>query len=126
MASEPEPKVGNPFGLIIILGIGLLLFRGCPVTPPVTPEPPGPVEPVEPTVNQPTAADVWSALAHCVETKAIGGDLQQNTDHLVKLAEILKDSGTLPDTSRVDSWRLVRIEITDANRAQIVATLRGK
>jgi hypothetical protein len=56
----------------------------------------------------------------------LGGTMQQHTDHLLKIADTLKEAGTLTDVSRVDEWRAKRIDITEANRAEIVKKLRGK
>ena len=73
-----------------------------------------------------TANDAWEMLAYTVEKKLVGGEMEQHTDHLLKLLDKLKASGTIPDLSRVDAWRAKRIEITDANRSDIAKTLRGK
>jgi hypothetical protein len=92
---------------------------------PSTPDPNQP-SPVVVEKDKPTADQCWEALAQCVEKKWIGGELQQHTDHLISIANKLKESGSIPDTSRVDQWRARRIEITPANRAEIAAKLRGK
>lgn len=118
----------NYFGLAVVAFAAVLLIRGgCQTTRP-DPVTPGPVQPDDPKpVNpeQPEAGDVWGALALCVERQTFGV-LQQHTDHIVAIADMLKSTGTLSDTARVDQWRAKRIEITDANRAAIVATLRGQ
>lgn len=129
MPVETEQQQPNYLLLIIIAGVAFWLWSGNRGTDPVNPDPPGPVEPdepVKPGSKIPAPADMWEAFAHCVETKSIGGMNEQNTDHLVKIADTMKSAGTLPDTSRVDGWRAARIEITDSNRASIVATLRGQ
>lgn len=87
-------------------------------------------EPIKPTPDlisvKPSAEQTWEAFAMAVESKMLGGTMQQHTDHLLKIADTLKDAGTLTDVSRVDEWRAKRIDITDANRAEIVKKLRGK
>ena len=87
-------------------------------------------EPIKPTPDlisvKPSAEQTWEAFAVAVESKMLGGTMQQHTDHLLKIADTLKDAGTLTDVSRVDEWRAKRIDITDANRAEIVKKLRGQ
>jgi methylaspartate ammonia-lyase len=94
-----------------------------------TPKPVKP-EPIKPTPDlisvKPSAEQTWEAFAVAVESKMLGGTMQQHTDHLIKIADTLKDAGKLTDISRVDQWRAKRIDITDANRADIAKKLRGK
>ena len=93
---------------------------------------PKPVQPdlIKPTPDlisvKPSAEQTWEAFAVAVESKMLGGTMQQHTDHLLKIADTLKEAGTLTDVSRVDEWRAKRIDITEANRAEIVKKLRGK
>jgi len=126
MANEPQ---GNASLLPLILVAAVVFFasRGCTPQEPVKPEPPKPDQ-VEVPVEKlkPTPDQCWDALAKCVENKWIGGTMQQHTDHLVKIVDGLKASGSISDDARVSEWRAKRTEITDANRAQIAAKLRGK
>ena len=126
MANEPQ---GNASLLPLILVAAVVFFasRGCTPQEPVKPEPPKPDQ-VEVPVEKlkPTPDQCWEALAKCVENKWIGGELQQHTDHVVKIADGLKVSGSVPDTSRVDQWRTKRVDITGANRADIARQIRGK
>lgn len=118
-----QQQASQPWMLILII-VGIFMFRQSGGTDP-KPDPVDPVQP-DPVVVEPAESDYWASLAHCVETKAIGGELQQNTDHLLKIVDLLKESGKVSDTSRVEAWRAKRVEITDANRAQIVSQLVGK
>jgi hypothetical protein len=70
-------------------------------------------------------SDYWLALATCVE-KSTFGTLQQHTDHLLQIIDLLKKSGSITDDARVAEWRVKRVEITDANRSSVASTLRGK
>ena len=124
MASEPQQ--GNPLLLVVIIGAVIVFAtRGGSAPEPVKPDP---VKPTPDVVDPKpvTASDAWDMLAYTVEKKLIGGEMQQHTDHILKIVDTLKASGTLSDVSRVDSWRAKRIEITDANRSDIAKTLRGK
>ena len=112
--------------LPLLLIIGAIWFFTQQGTP--KPVQPDPVKPT-PDVTEPkpvTAQDAWEMLAYTVEKKLIGGEMQQHTDHLLKIVDTLKASGTLSDVGRVEPWRAKRIEITDANRSEIAKTLRGK
>lgn len=117
---------GSILPLILIIGaIWFFTQQGTPK--PVQPDPVKPTpDIVQPEPVKPTPEQCWNELAKCVENKWIGGELQQHTDHIVKLADNLKLTGSIPDTSRVDQWRTKRIEITDANRSDIARILRGK
>lgn len=112
--------------LPIILIIGAIWFFTQQGSKPKPVEP----EPTKPTPDlisvKPSAEQTWEAFAVAVESKMLGGTMQQHTDHLLKIADTLKDAGTLTDISRVEEWRAKRIDITDANRADIVKKLRGK
>jgi len=120
-----SPQDGSPFLLLVIVGV-IIFFatRGGSTLDPVKPEPDKPVPVV--VDEKPTPEQCWEALAKCVEAKWIGGELQQHTDHIVKIADGLRLSASVPDTSRVDQWRTKRVEITDANRAEIARQIRGK
>ncbi len=112
--------------LPLILIIGAIWFFTQQGTP--KPAQPDPVKPT-PDVTEPkpvTAQDAWEMLAYTVEKKLIAGEMQQHTDHILKIVDTLKASGTLSDVGRVEQWRAKRIEITDANRSEIAKTLRGK
>lgn len=115
---------GSMLPLILIIGaIWFFTQQGTP-----KPVQPDPVKPT-PDVTEPkpvTANDAWEMLAYTVEKKLIGGEMQQHTDHLLKIVDTLKTSGTLSDVARVEPWRAKRIEITDANRSDIAKILRGK
>ncbi len=121
-----EPQAGNPLLLIVVIGaVVFFATRGSSVPDPVKPDP---VKPT-PDVVEPkpvTASEAWDMLAYTVEKKLIGGEMQQHTDHLLKIVDTLNASGTLTDVARVESWRAKRIEITDANRSEIAKQLRGK
>jgi hypothetical protein len=121
-----EPQSGSPLLLIVIV-VAVIFFatRGGSNPDPVKPDP---VKPT-PDITEPkpvTANDAWEMLAYTVEKKLIGGEMQQHTDHILKIVDTLRASGTLPDVTRVEPWRAKRIEITDANRSDIAKTLRGK
>ena len=124
MPSETQPTM-NP---MVLLVIGLIAFK-MGLFPGISPAPapgPGP-DPSTPVVDdQPTEANYWESLATCVEKQSIGGELQQHTDHILKVVDVLKDSGKLTDVSRCDRWLTGRIDITDRNRQEIADTLRGK
>ena len=126
MANEPESQISQ---VAVLLMIGAIIWaftsRG-PAPEPVKPEPDKPAVVVPDEKLKPTPDQCWDALAKCVENKWIGGTMQQHTDHLVKIVDGLKASGSISDDSRVSDWRAKRTEITDANRAQIAAKLRGK
>ena len=115
---------------VLLLVIGALLFFASNNSPSPVPPTPKPDQPPVPVVvdekKKPTPEQCWNALADCVEKNWIGGETQQHTDHIIKIAESLKTSGSIPDTSRVEQWRTKRIDITDANRAEIARQLRGK
>lgn len=117
---------GSIFPLILIIGaIWFFTQQGTPK--PVQPDPVKPTpDIVQPEPVKPTPEQCWNELAKCVENKWIGGELQQHTDHLLKIVDTLKASGTLSDVGRVEPWRAKRMEITDANRSDIAKTLRGK
>lgn len=122
MASE-KPQ-GSVWPLVLI-GVVIWFIMQPGKAPQPSPEP---VKPT-PDITEPkpvTANDAWEMLAYTVEKKLVGGEMEQHTDHLLKLLDKLKASGTIPDLSRVDAWRAKRIEITDANRSDIAKTLRGK
>jgi hypothetical protein len=124
MASEPQQS--NPLLLIVIIGAVIFFAtRGGSAPDPVKPDPVNPT----PDVVDPkpvTASDAWEMLAYTVEKKLIGGEMQQHTDHILKIVDTLKASGTMPDISRVEPWRAKRIEITESNRSEIAKQLRGK
>lgn len=116
---------GSPW-LVILIGAGLFFWwqnsrQPSPVAPP-KPDDQHEVDP-QPVVN-PAESEYWSALAQCVD-RSVFGTLQQHTDHLLQIVDILKTSGAIKDDSRVSGWRSKRVEITDANRAEISKQLRG-
>lgn len=126
MANDQQP----PSSFLLLVIIGAVIFfasRGGSTPDPAKPQPDRPDQ-VEVPVEKlkPTPDQCWEALAKCVENKWVGGTGQQHTDHVVKIADGLKVSGSIPDASRVDQWRAKRVEITDANRSEIAAKLRGK
>jgi hypothetical protein len=110
----------------ILLIIGLIILAaphlgGIVPRPVPTPDEQGKVDPL-PAIAE---SDYWLALATCVE-KSTFGTLQQHTDHLLQIIDLLKKSGAITDDARVAEWRAKRVEITDANRSSIASTLRGK
>lgn len=114
----------TPLPFILLL-VGLCFYFGINKTP--KPTEPQPIKPPPDLISvKPSAEQTWEAFAVAVESKMLGGTMQQHTDHLLKIADTLKDAGTLTDISRVEEWRAKRIDITDANRADIVKKLRGK
>ncbi len=125
-ASETPVPAVNPVMLLILIVAALWYFnRSSGPTP--APEPdkpvPGPVEPIVPA--KPTEKQVWESLAKFVELDRLP-TLDTHTHQLVKIADELKAMGYLADVARVDAWRTAkREEITAANKAAIVAKLRG-
>ena len=119
-----EKKSGSLLPIILVIG-AIWFFSQQRSTPkPVQPEP---IKPTPDLISvKPSAEQTWEAFAVAVESKMLGGTMQQHTDHLIKIADTLKDAGTLTDISRVDEWRAKRIDITDANRVDIAKKLRGK
>lgn len=119
-----EKQSGSLLPIILIIGT-IWFFTQQRLQPkPVEPEP---INPTPDLISvKPSADQTWEAFAVAVESKMLGGTMQQHTDHLLKIADTLKDAGTLTDISRVDEWRAKRIDITDANRADIAKKLRGK
>jgi hypothetical protein len=84
---------------------------------------PGPVDPVTPA--KPTEKQVWETLAKLVELDRLP-TLDTHTHQLVKIADELKAMGYLTDVGRVDAWRTAKREdITTANKATVLSTLRG-
>lgn len=119
--SEPTQPSLLP---LILIGVALWYFSqgsGKPVAPD-----PGKPSPVVVEKDKPTPAECWEALAKCVESKWIGGTMQQHTDHILGIVDSLKQSGSITDDARVAEWRARRTELTDSNRAAIAAKLRGK
>jgi hypothetical protein len=128
MPQNNEPQ-SSPLILILVIG-GILLWWSNTGSKPDVTTPPKPddqteVKPVPVPVAEPTEADYWNAIAICVDKTAFGA-LQQHTDHLLSIVDILKTTGAIKDDSRVAGWRAKRIEITDANRAEVAKQLRGQ
>ena len=125
----PQPSNSQPPVLLwILIAAGIWWWSQSGPATPVVPVPPNPddqheVDP-QPVVN-PAESEYWSAIAHCVE-KSSFGVLQQHTDHLLQIVDLLKTSGAIKDDARVAAWRVKRVEITDVNRSSIVSQLRGK
>jgi len=110
--------------ILLIIGAVILAaphIGGNPPGPAPKPDDNGKVDPIPATAE----SDYWLALATCVE-KSTFGTLQQHTDHLLQIIDLLKKSGSITDDTRVAEWRAKRVEITDANRSLIASTLRGK
>jgi len=125
--SASNPQDGSPVLILVIIAVVIFFAsRGGSVPEPVSPEPDNPTVIVPDQKLKPTPDQCWDALAKCVENEWIGGTMQQHTDHIVKIVDGLKASSSVTDDSRVSEWRAKRVEITDANRAQIAAKLRGK
>ena len=125
----PQPSENQPPVLLwILIAAGIFWWSQSGPATPVVPVPPNPDDQHEtdpqPAVS-PAESEYWSALATCVERNSFGV-LQQHTDHLLQIVDLLKQSGAIKDDARVTAWRAKRVEITDANRAAIVSTLRGK
>ena len=126
-ASNTTETTVSPIALLLMVAAVVLAFTSQQAPQPVNPEPPKPDQVEVPAEKlKPTPDQCWDALAKCVENKWIGGTMQQHTDHLVKIVDSLKATGSITDDARVGDWRAKRVEITDANRAQIAAKLRGK
>ena len=124
-ANAPDSTI-SPLAIILMVIAVAWAFTNRQAAEPVKPEPPKPDQVEVPAEKlKPTPDQCWEALAKCVENKWIGGELQQHTDHIVKLADSLKTTGSIPDTSRIEQWRAKRVEITDANRAEIARQIRG-
>lgn len=122
MASDKQS--GSLLPIVLIIGAIWLFIQQAFEPKPVQPEP---IEPTPDLISvKPSAEQTWEAFAVAVESKMLGGTMQQHTDHVLKIADTLKEAGTLTDVSRVDEWRAKRIDITEANRAEIVKKLRGK
>jgi hypothetical protein len=112
--------------LVVLVCAGLFFWWQSAQNP--TPVPPSPddeneVDP-QPVVD-PAESEYWSALAVLVERTSFGVH-QQHTDHLLQIVDILKSADAIKDDSRVADWRAKRIDITDANRAEISRQLRGQ
>jgi hypothetical protein len=119
-----DKQSGNLLPIIIVIA-AIWFFSQQGSTP--KPDEPQPITPTPDVISvKPSAEQTWEAFAVAVESKMLGGTMQQHTDHLVKIVDTLKAAGTLTDVSRVEQWRAARIEITDANRADIARKLRGK
>jgi hypothetical protein len=119
-----EKQSGSLLPIILIIGAIWLFTQQGSAPKPVQPEP---IKPTPDLISvKPSPEQTWEAFAVAVESKMLGGTMQQHTDHLLKIADTLKEAGTLTDISRVDEWRAKRIDITDANRADIARKLRGK
>lgn len=119
----PENNQQQSSPLILLLVIGGIIWAFSNRGGDNQPNPPGPAP--GPDKPQVLPADVWESMAVFVE-KQLAGTMQQHTDHLIAIADQLKQAGTIPDTSRVDQWRQKRVDITDANRTAIANQLRGK
>ena len=124
----PQPSEKPPVLLWILVAAGIWWWSQSGPAKPIVPVPPNPDDQHE-TDPQPVVSlaesEYWTALAQCVE-KSSFGTLQQHTDHLLQIVDLLKQSGAIKDDGRVALWRAKRVEITDANRSSIVSQLRGK
>jgi len=124
MPQPNEPQ--SPILLFILIAVGIFWWSQSGPATPVVPIPPDDQHEKDPQpVVSPSESEYWSALATCVE-KSSFGTLQQHTDHLLQIVDILKQSGAIKEDGRVASWRAKRVEITDTNRSSIVSQLRGK
>jgi len=112
----------SPILLWIIIAAGIFFWSQSGPSSPPKPDDQNETDP-QPVVN-PAESEYWSAIAQCVERTSFG-TLQQHTDHLLQIVDLLKQSGAIKDDARVASWRAKRVEITDANRSSIAAQLRG-
>jgi hypothetical protein len=126
MPQQNEPQ-SSPWILILIITAGFFWWANTDKNSAI-PKPPdddkNQVEPVPVPTTEPTEAAHWNALALCVDRSSFGV-LQQHTDHLLAIVDILKSTGSIKDDGRVSEWRAKRIEITDANRAEVAKKLRG-
>lgn len=127
----PQQNDSAPSPIVWLLIIGAFFWWMTSSKTPDVPTPPKPDDqtevkpvPVPVPVAEPTEADYWNAIAICVDKTAFGA-LQQHTDHLLSVVDVLKSTGAIKDDSRVAVWRAKRIEITDTNRAEITKQLRG-
>ena len=124
----PQPSNDKPPILLwILVAAGIWWWSQSGPATPVVPVPPNPdtIDNDHQQVANPAESEYWSAIATCVE-KSSFGTLQQHTDHLLQIVDLLKQSGVIKDDGRVASWRAKRVEITDANRSAIASQLRGK
>lgn len=125
MPQQPENGPTSPLVFFLIIGAVLWFMSNrdnWPTPAPVPPEP-GPVEPIEPT--KPTEKQVWESLAKYVELDRLP-TLDSHTHQVVKIADELKAMGYLTDVARVEPWRAAKREdITAANKAAILSTLKG-
>jgi hypothetical protein len=124
MPQQNEPQ-SSPLILILVIGGILLWWANSGGKPDAPPKPDDQTEVKPVPVADPTEADYWAAIAICVDRTAFGA-LQQHTDHLLSVVDVLKTTGAIKDDSRVAGWRAKRIEITDANRAEVSKLLRGQ
>lgn len=126
MPQQKSEQQTSPW-LVILVCAGLFFWWQSSQNP--TPVPPSPdddqnnVDP-QPVVD-PAESEYWSALAVLVDKTSFGVH-QQHTDHLLQIVDILKSADAIKDDSRVSGWRAKRIDITDANRAEISRQLRGQ
>lgn len=113
--------------LLILIAVGILWWMNSG-SKPDTPTPPDDdqtqVDPLPKPTVEPTESDHWNALALCVDRSSFGV-LQQHTDHLLSIIDLLKSTGGIKDDSRIAAWRPKRIDITDSNRSEISKVLRG-
>lgn len=104
-----------------IAPLALLLILGCNLIDAIpTPKPDDKKDDAqkEDVVSE---ADVWKKLA-----QSVTAGVHTNTDQVVLAAENLKTMGDLKDLSRLDEMRKKRVEITDANKESVAATVAGK
>ena len=124
MPQQNDSQQSSLIPFVLIVG-ALIWWANSGTSKPIVPPAPDDQHETDPQpVVSPAESEYWSAIAQCVE-KSSFGVLQQHTDHLLQIVDILKATGTIKDDSRVSAWRAKRVEITDANRAEVSKTLRG-
>jgi len=124
MPAQSNEKPPVLIWILIAAGIWWWSQSGQPTPVIPTPSEPDVVDTDLQKVVSPAESEYWTALGMCVEKKTFGA-LQQHTDHLLQIVDLLKQSGSIKDDSRVADWRSKRVEITDANRSAIASKLRG-
>lgn len=125
---QPGSTTQSPILLWILIAGGIFWWSQSGPAKPIVPVPPNPDDQHEtdpqPVVS-PAESEYWSAMATCVDRNSFGA-MQQHTDHLLQIVDLLKQAGAIKEDGRVAPWRAKRVEITDENRSLIVSQLRGK
>lgn len=106
-----------------IIAVGVIVFVAWQMMGGQIPSPPDPGP--EPTPNvRVDESKVWDEFADWVENNPAGS--VNDTDHVLKMAQSLKDGGVLSDISRLDEYASKFQNIDDSNRKQIANRIRGR